>query len=145
MSKKKAILMISGALFIGANLFLIFKDNSKAERSSYITQWTTAQKENITSKITTSGVVTPLEVHHIYYDESSGAFKNFLVSKGDKVSSGTPLYELSSENMDADKQKLEIEKKQLVRETELIDEQIKQLTYLQTVSGSSSSTYEQES
>jgi HlyD family secretion protein len=145
MSKKKAILMISGALFIGANLFLIFKDNSKAERSSYITEWTPAKKENITSKLTTSGVVTPLEVHHIYYDESSGAFKNFLVSKGDKVSSGTPLYEFSSDNKDADKQKLEIEKKQLAREAKLIDEQIKQLTYLQTVADSSSTTIEQES
>lgn len=144
MSKKKTILMISGAIFIGTNLYLLFKDNSKVDRSSYITEWTTAQKENITSKLTTSGVVTPLEVHHIYFNEASGAFKNFLIAKGDKVSSGTPLYEISSDNVDADKQKLEIEKKQLVREATLIDEQIKQLTYLQTVSDTSSSTLEQE-
>lgn len=141
---KKAILISAGAIFVGTNIFLTFKDNSKVDRSSFISEWKTAQKQDITEKLFTDGVVTPFEEHHIYYDDSNGAFKNFLVAEGDQVSSGTPLYELSSENKKASQEKLELEKKQLVKEKKLIEEQIKQLTYLQTVSEANATTAEDD-
>ncbi|GAM14774.1 efflux RND transporter periplasmic adaptor subunit [Mesobacillus selenatarsenatis] len=138
MKKKTTILLTAGILFVSANLYLALKDDSKAERSSYINKWSTVGKESLTETIQASGVVTPKDEHHIYYNEVSGEFKSFLVKEGDKVDSSTTLFEYSSDNIDEDLAKLEAERSQLVRESTLIEEQIQQLLYLQSVSISSS-------
>ncbi|SFB04440.1 MULTISPECIES: efflux RND transporter periplasmic adaptor subunit [unclassified Bacillus (in: firmicutes)] len=140
MNKKKKILISTGALFIGANLYLTFKENSKVDRSSYITAWGTAKKENVSEKLKTAGVVTPLEEHHLYYNENSGEFKSFLVAEGDKVESGSTLYEFSSDKINESKNKLQSEQRQLEREVALINEQIQQLNYLKSVSKNNSNT-----
>jgi HlyD family secretion protein len=136
MKKKTAILAAAGILFFTGNLYLAFKEDSKAVRSSYINKWTATGKENLTKTLLADGVVTPVEEHHVYYNDTPGGFKNFLVKEGDQVDSGTPLYEYASDGDDADRQKLEAEKNQLVREAALIDEQIQQLEYLLSVSES---------
>ncbi|WP_210364476.1 efflux RND transporter periplasmic adaptor subunit [Bacillus sp. REN3] len=138
MKKKTAILLSAGILFVSANLYLALKDDSKAVRSSYITKWEAIGKEKLTETLKASGVVTPAEEHYVYYNDNPGGFKKFLVKEGDQVNSGSPLYEYASENVATDKTKLEVEKSQLVREATLIDEQIQQLLYLQSVSSSTS-------
>jgi HlyD family secretion protein len=138
LKKKTAILLSAGILFVSGNLYLALKEDSKAVRSSYINKWSAVGKETLTETLHSSGVVTPEEEHHVYYNENSGEFKSFLVKEGDKVDSGTSLYEYSSDNIDEDLAKLESERSQLVTEATLLDEQIQQLLYLQTVSASAS-------
>jgi HlyD family secretion protein len=138
MKKKTAILLSAGIIFVSGNLYLALRDDSKAVRSSYINHWTEVGKESLTQTLQASGVVTPEEEHHIYYNDKPGVFKSFLVKEGDRVDSGTSLYEYSSDNIDDDLAELEAEKNQLVREATLIDEQIQQLLYLQSVSASAS-------
>jgi HlyD family secretion protein len=136
MKKKTAILMSAGILFVSGNLYLALKDDSKATRSSYINSWTKIGKETMTETLHAEGVVTPQEEHHIYYDHNSSEFKSFLVKVGDEVDTGTPLFEYSSDNIDRELARLEAEKDQLETEVTLLDEQIQQLVYLQTVSAS---------
>ncbi|WNF22746.1 hypothetical protein [Mesobacillus jeotgali] len=136
MKKKTAILMSAGILFVSGNLYLALKDDSKASRSSYINSWAKVGKETMTETLHAAGVVTPQEEHHIYYDLKSSEFKSFLVKEGDEVDVGTPLFEYSSDNIDRELARLEAEKDQLETEVTLLDEQIQQLLYLQTVSAS---------
>lgn len=136
MKKKSLILMSAGVLFISGNLYLALKDDSKAVRSSYINKWTATGKESLTKTLQAEGVVTPVEEHHVYYKDTPGGFKNFLVKEGDPVDVGSPLYEYAGDGNEAERDKLEMEKQQLVREAALIDEQIQQLEYLLSVSES---------
>jgi HlyD family secretion protein len=138
LKKKTAILLSAGVIFVSGNLYLALKDDSKALRSSYINKWMPVGKDNLTETLHASGVVTPEEEHQVYYNDEDGDFKGFLVKEGDQVDNGTPLYEYSSNNIDEDLATLKAEKSQLVTEANLIDEQIKQLTYLQSVSASTS-------
>ena len=136
MNKKTAILLSVGILFVSGNFYLALRDDSKAVRSSYINNWAKIGKETMTETLPAAGVVTPEEEHHVYYDNDSRDFKSFLVKEGDEVDAGTPLYEYSSDNIDEELSKLEAEKSQLATEAKLLDEQIQQLLYLQTVSAS---------
>ena len=136
MKKKSLILMSAGILFVSGNLYLALKDDSKAVRSSYINKWTATGKESLTKTLQAEGVVTPVEEHHVYYNDTPGGFKNFLVKEGDPVDVGSPLYEYAGDGNEAEREKLEMEKQQLVREAALIDEQIQQLEYLLSVSES---------
>jgi HlyD family secretion protein len=138
MKKKTAILLSAGIIFVSGNLYLALRDDSKAVRSSYINKWTAAGKDNLTETLHASGVVTPEEEHYVYYNDNPGEFKNFLVKEGEQVDRGTSLYEYSSDNTDEERAEVEAERKQLVREVALIEEQIKQLSYLQSVSASAS-------
>lgn len=137
MKKKTAIVISAGILFASGNLYLALKDDSKAVRSSYINSWSKIGKETMTETLRAEGIVTPQEEHHVYYDSNSNEFKGFLVKEGDKVDTGTPLFDYSSDNIDRELARLESEKDQLETEVTLIDEQIQQLVYLQTVSASS--------
>lgn len=138
MKRKTAILLSAGIIFVSGNLYLALRDDSKAVRSSYINKWTAVGKDTLTETLNASGVVTPEEEHYVYYNDNPGEFKNFLVKEGDQVDRGTSLYEYSSDNTDEDKAEIVAERKQLIREVALIEEQIQQLSYLQSVSASAS-------
>jgi HlyD family secretion protein len=138
MKRKTAILLSAGIIFVSGNLYLALRDDSKAVRSSYINKWTAVGKDTLTETLNASGVVTPEEEHYVYYNDNPGEFKNFLVKEGDQVDRGTSLYEYSSDNTDEDRAEIEAERKQLIREVALIEEQIQQLSYLQSVSASAS-------
>ncbi|CAM3922143.1 efflux RND transporter periplasmic adaptor subunit [Mesobacillus zeae] len=140
MKKKATILLAAGAVFVSGNLYLSMKDDAKAKRSTYLNSWEQTKSEDLKLTLGTAGVVTPLEEHHVYYNEKPGGFKEFLVKKGDKVDEGTPLYHYASDEGDSGRKELESEKSQLAREAALIDEQIQQLTYLKSVSSSSGSS-----
>ncbi|WP_053360994.1 hypothetical protein [Bacillus sp. FJAT-27251] len=134
--KKTAIIAGTTLLFLSVNVFLTLDKDSPVNRTSFITNWTQAATENLTKTFETEGVVVPAEEHPVYYNPEQGGFKGFLVKKGDAVTEGTPLYEYTSERIDADSDRLQSEKLQLNRELALIDEQIQQLKYLKSVSAS---------
>jgi multidrug efflux pump subunit AcrA (membrane-fusion protein) len=136
--KKTAIIAGSTLLFLSVNLFLTLDKESPVARTSFISSWTEAATENLAKTFHTEGVVVPAEEHPVYYNPEQGGFKGFLVKKGDSVTEGTPLYEYTSERVDADTDMLRSEKLQLDRELALIDEQIQQLKYLKSVSASAS-------
>jgi HlyD family secretion protein len=138
MKRKTAILLSAGIIFVSGNLYLALRDDSKAVRSSYINKWTAVGKDTLTETLNASGVVTPEEEHYVYYNDNPGEFKAFLVKEGDQVDRGTSLYEYSSDNTDEDRAEIVAERKQLIREVALIEEQIQQLSYLQSVSASAS-------
>jgi HlyD family secretion protein len=133
MKKRTAIFLGGGLLLLSVNLFLTIQTDTLVDRSSFIRSWFEAETETITETLKTAGVVTPAEEYPIYYNPEQGGFKEFLVKKGDQVTRGTALYEYTSAQIDADRQRLESEKDKLRREVALINEQIEQLEYLQNV------------
>lgn len=125
---------------IATNVFLTLQNDSKVSRTNFLTGWFVAKTETLTETLQTAGVVTPVEEHPVYFNGEEGGFQQFYVKKGEAVIAGTPLYEYKSAQVDADRQRLENEINQLSREVALIEDQIQQLEYLQTVSARSSST-----
>ncbi|MBU8881142.1 RND transporter [Bacillus sp. FJAT-29790] len=105
----QSIILLS-VLFIGLNLFLILKKDSKIERIEHVNNWNKVQTGDIKQTLKKSGVIVPAEEHHIYYDESNGAFQEFLVTEGEEVAVGTPLFQYSPYNMKVEIKKLESER-----------------------------------
>jgi multidrug efflux pump subunit AcrA (membrane-fusion protein) len=140
MKKKSVFLTTAGALLIATNVFLTLQNDSKVSRTNFLTGWFETKTETLTETLQTAGVVTPAEEHPVYFNGEEGGFQQFYVKKGEEVTAGTPLYEYKSAQVDADRQRLENEINQLSREVALIEDQIQQLEYLQTVSARSSST-----
>jgi len=138
MKRKSALLTAAGTLLIATNVFFTLHNESKVSRTNFLTSWFEANTETLTETLQTAGVVTPAEEHPVYFNGEEGGFQQFYVKKGDAVTAGTPLYEYKSTQVDADRQRLENEINQLSREVALIEGQIQQLEYLQTVSAGSS-------
>lgn len=110
---QRVLAFCSCLLFIGINLFLIQKDNSKIGRSQYVKKWTTASKDDIVHSLTASGVWKSSEETYFYFDDRSGAFQQFFVKKGDSVEADTPLFKYTAHNIELEKEKLETEKNEL--------------------------------
>ena len=136
MKKRTIILAVAGALFISGNMYLTLHKDSKVDRTSFITSWSEATTETLTETLKTAGVVIPAEEHPVYFNSEQGGFQQFLVKKGDPVTVGTELYEYLSIQAPLDRERLQTEISQLNREVALIEDQIDQLEYLQTVSAS---------
>ncbi|MFE8701788.1 efflux RND transporter periplasmic adaptor subunit [Cytobacillus sp. FJAT-54145] len=100
MNWKKWTITLLICLFVAINLFLILKKDTKIARSSYIKEWTTVVKQDITQTKNSQGVVAPAEIGFSYYDNANGPFKQFMVKEGDQVDIGTPLFEYSPDNID---------------------------------------------
>ncbi|MCM3668719.1 hypothetical protein M3181_06860 [Mesobacillus maritimus] len=137
MKKRTALLTLAGALLVAGNVYLTLHTESKVERTSFVMNWFTASTETLTKTLQTEGVVIPAEEHPIYFHQEEGGFEQFLVQQGEEVTAGTTLFEYKSLQVDADRQRLTTEIEQLNREVALIEDQIQQLEYLQTVSASS--------
>lgn len=134
MKKQTAILLSAGMLVGAGNLYLALKEDSKAMRSSYIADWAEIGKQTLTETLHAEGVVTPETEHPVYYDPKTTEFKGFLVKEGDEVQAGTPLFDYSSAAIDDELARLEAETDKLETEARLLEEQIQQLAYLQSVS-----------
>ncbi|WP_430789212.1 HlyD family efflux transporter periplasmic adaptor subunit [Virgibacillus flavescens] len=91
---KKNRLVVAGIiLFIGINsLLLYFDDNRTVERKSYISEWSEVFTANLYEKMHKTGVLSATVQNDVYFDESLGSFKEFLVDKGTEVSQGDDLY-----------------------------------------------------
>lgn len=113
--------------FIGANLYLLFKEESKAERVAYINEWQEVKTGNITQTFDTKGVTKPEEEYYVYYDENRGALSSLLVEEGDTVSEGTALFTYETLQLDDERAKIESDIIQLESEITSIEKKLSEL------------------
>ncbi|MFS0784380.1 efflux RND transporter periplasmic adaptor subunit [Bacillus sp. 1P06AnD] len=134
-------------LFIGCNLYLLLKEDSKATRVTYVNDWTRVKKDDVKETFKTKGVIKPENKEYVYYDEQRGSVASILVKKGDKITSGTPLFSYGSDSLENEKSEKEAEIKQINDEISGIDSQIselKRITPKTPTSSNSASTDEKE-
>lgn len=125
--------------FIGSNLFLLFKEESKVVRTAYIKDWSVVKKDDIKKTFKTKGVVKPEEEHYVYYDEERGPFASFLVKEGDPVSAGTALFTYGSNKLEDEEAEIEAEIAQIDDEIDSVESQISDLEKIDTTSADESS------
>ncbi|MFJ8261885.1 efflux RND transporter periplasmic adaptor subunit [Rummeliibacillus sp. NPDC094406] len=119
-------------IFVGSNLFLLLKEDSKAARTINISDWTTINKGNVKKILHTNGVTQPETETHMYFDSQKGSLGEILVKEGDVVTSGTPLFSYDSQKLEERKADLEDEAKRLQGEMDSIDQEISQLQQIDT-------------
>ena len=110
--------------FISANLYLLFKEDSKAERIAYINEWRVVKKGDITKTFDTKGVTKTEQEYYVYYDENRGALSSLLVQEGDTVSEGTALFTYGTLHLDDERAELESNIMQLENEIASIENQL---------------------
>ncbi|WP_077215015.1 efflux RND transporter periplasmic adaptor subunit [Bacillus dakarensis] len=128
--KKWTVLAIIG-LLLAANLFLIFKKESKIERAAYIGEWTEVKEQDLVLSKNKSGVLVPAQEEYVYYQAGSGIFEEFLVSEGEEVRSGEALFEYSPVDIEATISSFEAEISKLDREKEALEDNIDDLEKLE--------------
>ena len=144
---KKWMIYVIAATVIAlvlSNLFLILKDDSKAERTIYINDWTRIANGNVTKTFDTEGVALPESEYYIYSDASQGSVSTFYVKEGDAIAVGTPLFSYGASELEERKAEIEVEISRLQGELESIEMQIAELNRLEfnqpsTFNGSDSS------
>ncbi|KIL76401.1 efflux RND transporter periplasmic adaptor subunit [Bacillus badius] len=124
---KKSVWLTASALIVAGNLYLTFKEDSKADRSQWLSEWNQSAKDDVVETFQTTGVITPADEYPVYFDKNEGTFLKFLVEKGQKVDAGTPLFEYSSSGIEQEIKELEAEKTQTEKQIQLIDGQISKL------------------
>lgn len=127
---KKQVWLVASAAVIASNLYLIFKEDSKAGRTEWLTDWDRSKAGDVVESFSAEGVVIPSDEYPIYFDESKGALEQVLVQEGDVVQPATPLFEYSSDKIDVEIDELTVEKEQIQQQISLIDNQISQLRIL---------------
>lgn len=124
---KKSVWLTASSLIIAGNLYLTFKEDSKADRSQWLSEWKQSAKDDVVETFQTTGVITPADESPVYFDKNEGTFLRFLVEKGQKVGAGTPLFEYSSSSLEQEIEELQAEKTQTEKQIQLIDGQISKL------------------
>ena len=89
---KTIMITVLAILLVGVNLFLIIKDNSKVDKTLYVSSWTSAIEQDLEETMVTEGISAPQEEQYVYYDDSKGSFEGFMVKEGEEVSSGSELF-----------------------------------------------------
>ncbi|MGM9926111.1 MAG: efflux RND transporter periplasmic adaptor subunit [Bacillus sp. (in: firmicutes)] len=136
---KKYLIFGLAVAFVGVNLFLLLKEDSKAGRVNYIDQWVKVQKDDVTETFQTKGVVQPEQEHEIYYHEEQGNVSAFSVKEGDVVSAGSALFVYDAQELEDEKAEVEAEIAQTQGELDSIKIQIAELKKLTVPSSSSQS------
>lgn len=127
---RKQVWLAASAVVIAGNLYLTFKEDSKADRTEWLREWDRASTGDVVQSFSTEGVVVPSDEYPIYFDESIGSLKQVLVKEGDAIQPGTSLFEYSSTNIDEEIDRLTVEKEQTEQQISLIDNQLSQLRVL---------------
>lgn len=130
--------------FITLNAYLIWKKDSKAERTVYVHDWKSVQERNIIKTLDTKGILMPQEEYNVYFDDKDKEFLRFLVKEGDEVTAGTPLIEYATPELDQVRDTLESDISQAEGELSSIDEYIAKLLDYQASISSSDSSYAYE-
>lgn len=129
--KTVSAVVISGAL-IATNLYLIMKEDSKVSRSIFVKNWTKVENSTVSETYDTEGVTTPAEEFNVYFNRENQVFGHFLVKEGDKITTGTPLYEYTVKNVEQQTGDLEREITEIEGEIAGVDEYIQKLTDYKT-------------
>ncbi|MBT2687183.1 efflux RND transporter periplasmic adaptor subunit [Bacillus sp. ISL-47] len=128
----KITLFLLSALFVGGNLYLTEKKDSKIEKIERIEEWQQVRIGSIKNVLNKPGVVTPSEEMPIYYDDQAGAFNQFLVKPGDEISNGTDLFEYSPHSIEQEVSRLEAEKSEADNKADSVESHIRDLESLLT-------------
>ncbi|WP_212971651.1 efflux RND transporter periplasmic adaptor subunit [Bacillus sp. J14TS2] len=128
---KKGLLFLLSVLFIGINIFLLEKDDSKVKRVTHLSDWQALASGTLEQTLQTEGMIVPAEKHPIFVDDQT-AFKHFLVEKGDVVEKGTPLFEYESSHQDEQLALLDAEILRLESEKKNIDAYLEELVQMKT-------------
>ncbi|MGG0658054.1 efflux RND transporter periplasmic adaptor subunit [Rummeliibacillus pycnus] len=128
----KYIIAAVVVIFVGSNLFLLLKDDSKAARTVNISEWTKIEQGNVKKILHTRGVTEPENETNVYFDDQKGSLGTILVKEGDLVSNGTPLFSYDSQKLEERKADLEDEAARLQGEIDSVDQEISQLQQIDT-------------
>lgn len=139
MNWKKWAIVASVIIFIVANLYLIFKKDSKIARSEYINEWTSIKEQNLVLSKKKEGVIAPLEEEYVYLKSGIGDFEQFLVKEGEEVQVGSSLFEYSPRNMEEAIKQFEAEITKLENERDAIEDAIDSLKKIEKSLSASSS------
>jgi len=127
---KKQVWLAASAVVIAGNLYLIFKEDSKAARTEWLTDWDRSETGDVIQSFSSEGVVVPSDEYPIYFDESKGSLEQVLVKEGDAIQPGDSLFQYSSDVVDDEIARLTAEKEQTQQQISLIDNQLSQLRLL---------------
>ncbi|WP_203363326.1 RND transporter [Bacillus sp. REN10] len=123
---KRNAVITGSVLFIAGNLYLTFKEDSKAERTQWVTEWNPIAIKDVVESFQTSGVITPAEVTPVYFNQDQGSFQKFLVEEGQVINASDPLFEYSSVDIERQLTKLEAEKAETQQKITFVEQQISQ-------------------
>lgn len=121
-------------LFIGVNLFLLLKEDSKAERTVYVGEWERVKNGDVTQTFKTEGVALPESEQNVYFDEEEGEPASIYVKEGEFITAGTSLFSYDTEELEKQKSEIEIEIERLESEIDSVEEQLADLKKIDTKS-----------
>ncbi|MCI2253044.1 efflux RND transporter periplasmic adaptor subunit [Domibacillus sp. PGB-M46] len=127
---KKQVWLAASAVVIAGNLYLIFKEDSRAVRSEWLTDWDRSETGDVVESFSAEGVVVPSDEYPIYFDESKGSLEEVFVKEGEAIQPGTPLFQYSPDVIEDEIARLTAEKDQTQQQISLIDNQLSQLRLL---------------
>lgn len=126
--------VIASFLFLSINIFLIVKEDSKANRIAYINNWDQSENQDIIESYKKEAIVESIDEQPIYFDENQGKFNQFLVKEGDEVTVGSALYEYQAEDVYAEEARLVAEMDRLEQQIDAVDDHIDELeAYKKTI------------
>jgi HlyD family secretion protein len=125
---------------LGTNVYLIGKDNSKADRLHVVRHWDKARTGDLEISFSVKGVVAPAETEHITID-AHARFQEFLVKEGDTVDSGTPLFSYKSDDLDRQIAVIEAEISSLQAKRDSLSAALQEYEKLLRTNRDSSSSY----
>ena len=128
------MITVLAILLVGVNLFLIIKDNSKVDKTLYVSGWTSAIEQDLEETMVTEGISAPQEEQYVYYDDSKGSFEGFMVKEGEKVSSGSELFYYKTDSYVDAIAHLEAEKESVLKQLDGLEDRKDSLDSLLTSS-----------
>jgi HlyD family secretion protein len=131
---KTIMITFLAILLVGVNLFLIIKDNSKVDKTLYVSGWTSAIEQDLEETMVTEGISAPQEEQYVYYDDSKGSFEGFMVKEGEEVSSGSELFYYKTDSYVDAIAHLEAEKESVLKQLDGLEDRKDSLDRLLTSS-----------
>lgn len=125
---------------LGTNVFLVAKDNSKADRLHVVRDRDKVRTGDLEISFPVKGVVAPAETEHITID-SHARFQEFLVKEGDAVNSGSPLFSYKSDDLDRQLALIDAEISSLRAKRDSLSDAVQEYEALLQSTGVSSSPY----
>ncbi|MFG6121360.1 efflux RND transporter periplasmic adaptor subunit [Thalassobacillus sp. B23F22_16] len=140
--KKRRLSFFLALLFILTNVLLIYFDREdRVEQKSYINDWSEAFTYDLLETLPTDGVFTATETNPVYFDDTRGAFQEFLIEEGEEVREGDELYEYEITDYETQQSSLEAEASTLQGEITAIEAYIAEMeSYVIPDSNSDNST-----
>ena len=131
---KMIMITVLAILLVGVNLFLMIKDNSKVDKTLYVSSWTSAIKQDLEETMVTKGISAPQEEQSVYYDDSKGSFEGFMVKEGEEVSIGSELFYYKTDSYVDAIAHLEAEKESVLKQLDGLEDRKDSLDSLLTSS-----------